>query len=106
MTERQIKSILSYRTQEVLTIEAEESFDLIEFQQKARETCCPKKLFAMWEDVCKRYERHEIGSYELEEMKEVIWPSLEALASLRKSVNDTGEVVAKKSRRKARVEGA
>jgi hypothetical protein len=64
-----------------------EPFDLIEYQQKARETCDPKKLFEVWEDVCKRYERGEIGLYEVEEMKEVIWPSLNALASLRKIVN-------------------
>jgi hypothetical protein len=75
-----------------------EGFDLLEFQQRARETCCPKKLFHLWEDVCKRYERGEIGTYELDEMKEVIWPSLEALASLRRSVN--GEVLAKKRIRK------
>ena len=64
-----------------------ESFDLIEFQQKARETCDPKKLFELWEDVCQRYERKEIGEYELEEMKEVIWPSLNQLAALRRIVN-------------------
>jgi hypothetical protein len=64
-----------------------ESFDLIEFQQKARETFDPKKLFELWEDVCKRYERREIGEYELEEMKEVIWPTLQQLASLRRIVN-------------------
>ena len=64
-----------------------ESFDLIEFQQKARETYDPKKLFELWEDVCQRYERHEIGEYELEEMKEVIWPSLQQLATLRRIVN-------------------
>jgi hypothetical protein len=48
--------------------------------------------------VCKRYERGEIGTYELDEMKEVIWPSLQALASLRRTVN--GEVLAKKRIRK------
>ena len=74
-----------------------EPFDLIEFQQKARDMCDPKKLFELWEDVCKRYERHEISSYELEEMKEVIWPLLTALASLRKIVN--GQPVKIKVRR-------
>lgn len=71
-----------------------EGFDLLEFQRLARETCCPKKLFQLWEDVCRRYERGEIGTYELDEMKEVIWPSLEALASIRRCVN--GEVTIKK----------
>lgn len=65
-----------------------EAFDLIEMQQKARELYDPKKLFEMWEELCKRYERHEIGEYELEEMKEVIWPTLHQLASLRRAVND------------------
>jgi hypothetical protein len=61
----------------------------LEYQKRAREICCPKKLFELWEDVCKRYERQEIGSYQLEEMKEVIWPNLEALACLRRTVNET-----------------
>ncbi len=63
-------------------------FDLIEFQQRARTTADPGKLFALWEDCCRRYERAEIGKYELDEMKDVIWPSLQALASLRKIIND------------------
>jgi hypothetical protein len=64
-----------------------ETFDLLEFQQYARQLCCPKKLFELWEDVCQRYERREIGMYELEEMKEVIWPTLMALAIIRRTVN-------------------
>jgi len=66
-----------------------EKFDLLEFQRIARETCCPKRLFQLWEDICRRYDRKEIGLYHLEEMKEIIWPSLEALAILRRGVNDT-----------------
>ncbi|MBI4534034.1 MAG: hypothetical protein HY711_08795 [Candidatus Melainabacteria bacterium] len=77
-----------------------ETFDLIEFQQKARATCCPKKLFEMWEDVCKRYEHHEITAYELEEMKETIWPNLQALASLRRIVNGESPPPANKRKRK------
>jgi hypothetical protein len=68
---------------------AMETFDLLEYQQLAREASCPKKLFELWEDVCLRYERREIGIYQLEEMKEVIWPNLRALAILRQVVNDT-----------------
>lgn len=64
-----------------------ESFDLIEFQQIARELVDPKRLFELWEDVCLRYERGEIGTYEVDEMKEVIWPMLDALASIRRAVN-------------------
>ena len=76
-----------------------ETFDLLEFQQLARETCCPKKLFELWEDICRRYERKEIGAYQLEEMKEVILPNLHALASLRQMVNGK-PAKAKKTRRK------
>jgi len=78
-----------------------ESFDLLEFQQEAREICCPKKLFELWEDVCRRYERREIGLYELEEMKEVIWPNLMALAVIRRAVNGIIEKPKKSRRRSA-----
>lgn len=64
-----------------------EPFDLLVFQQKARELACPKKLFEFWDDICKRYDRGEIGTYELEEMKEVIAPSLAALGGLRNQIN-------------------
>lgn len=70
------------------TIDQVEQFDLLEFQQRAREICCPQKLFQLWEDVCRRYERYEIGRYQLEEMKDVIWPNLKALTTLRRCVND------------------
>ena len=70
-----------------------EAFDLLEFQRKARETCCPKTLFQLWEDVCRRYDQHEIGQYQFEEMKAVIWPNLTALASLRRAINDSGNAV-------------
>ena len=79
-----------------------ESFDLLEYQQQARETCCPKKLFEMWEEVCLAYERREIGEYQLEEMKEVIWPNLQALAALRQMVNAPAMPPAQKKRRRKR----
>ena len=66
-----------------------EPFDLIEFQQKAREITDPRKLFELWEDSCRRYERNEIGTYELDEMKDVIWPNLQALASLKRIINSS-----------------
>lgn len=44
-----------------------EHFDLLEFQRRARETCCPKTLFEMWEDVCRRYDQRQIGEYQFEE---------------------------------------
>lgn len=66
-----------------------EHFDLLEFQRRARETCCPKTLFEMWEDVCRRYDQRQIGEYQFEEMKETIWPHLNALATLRRAINNT-----------------
>lgn len=80
-----------------------ESFDLIEFQQRARTTADPKKLFELWEDCCRRYERSEIGKYELEEMKDVIWPSLQALASLRKIINEQPVEETSKPARKRKI---
>lgn len=62
-------------------------FDLLEFQQKARELGDPKKLFELWEDVCRRYDRREIGNYELEEMKAVIFPALKALAAIKEQID-------------------
>src|ERR1700722_12667305 len=98
LTELRLESILVVRHGEDRTIEP---FDLLEYQKRARELCCPKKLFELWEDVCQRYERHEIGSYQLEEMKEVIWPNLEALACLRRTVNETPPTELRDKLRKA-----
>ncbi len=61
----------------------------------------PKSFFQLWEDVCRRYDSREIGEYELEEMKEVIWPSLHALASLRNSVNDAPTSIEEPKRKRA-----
>gem|GEM_PF-580316 len=91
MTVQHILSILQIEAPwfyllEVTTIEP---FDLLEFQRRARETCCPKTLFELWEDVCRRYDSHQIGPYQFEEMKDAIWPNLNALAMLRRAINDT-----------------
>lgn len=77
-----------------------ESFDLIEFQQKARDTADPKKLFELWEDCCRRFERYEIGRYELDEMKAVIWPSLQFLASLKRIINESHDDDSQNQKRK------
>lgn len=66
-----------------------EPFELLAFQKKARESCCPKTLFELWEDVCRRYDRRQISEYEFEEMKEAIWPHLNALAALKRAINET-----------------
>lgn len=78
-----------------------EPFDLLQFQQRARETCCPRKLFQIWEDVCRRYERKEIGRYQVEEMKEIIWPSLAMLSSLRKCIDSIEPAVRRRLRKRA-----
>ncbi|MBZ0188306.1 MAG: hypothetical protein K8F91_18795 [Candidatus Obscuribacterales bacterium] len=78
-----------------------DSFDLLEYQKKARETCDPKRLFELWEDVCRKYDRREIGTYELEEMKEVILPHLKALAGLQRSINSMDDKTMTKSRKRA-----
>jgi hypothetical protein len=64
-------------------------FDLIEYQQKAREANSPKNLFLLWEKVCWYYDRGQIGQYELDEMKSVIWPTLRTLDTLRSMIDGT-----------------
>lgn len=62
-------------------------FDLIEFQQRARQMTDPKKLFELLEDCYRRFERGEIGRYELDEMRSVIEPQLQTLAALKRNIN-------------------
>ena len=64
-------------------------FDLIEYQQAARELNQPASLFEMWEEVCRLYDRGLIGKYELDEMKSVIWPSLKSVSALRTAVESS-----------------
>ena len=85
----------------VLEITIIEPFDLLDFQKRARECCDPKKLFELWEDVCRRYDRHEIGQYDYEEMKEAIWPNLHALDTLRRAINETEQPARPKQRKLA-----
>lgn len=64
------------------------SFDLLETQREARlHKSDGPKLYKMWDDVCGRYDRREIGIYDLEEMKSVIFPAPAALESLKNNVN-------------------
>ncbi len=62
---------------------------------------CPQKLYQLWEDICRRYERREIGLYEVEEMKEVIWPLLTALSSIRRIVDGAEETGRRPVRKRA-----
>ncbi|MBS1991050.1 MAG: hypothetical protein JSS86_10280 [Cyanobacteria bacterium SZAS LIN-2] len=68
-------------TQYYSTERSDNVFDLIEYQDRAREIYSPKRLFELWEEVCKKYDRGFIGKYALEEMKAVIWPKLHTLSS-------------------------
>lgn len=62
-------------------------FDLIEFQQRARVIASPEKLFELWVDVCNRYDRGEINKLQLEEMKSIVEPNLNAFAVLRRAID-------------------
>ena len=65
-----------------------EPFNLIDYQKKARETYSLIKLYDLWQEGCTLYEKRLIGSYQLEEMKEVIWTNLKRLSSLKQRVDD------------------
>jgi len=65
-------------------------FSLIEFQEKAQEMSSPKKLFELWAEVCRYYDRGQIGKYELDEMKSQIWPRLHRMAAIRLLVDAPG----------------
>ena len=64
-------------------LDGADRFDLIEYQDKARDMYSPKRLFELWEDVCKKYDRGVIRSYDLDEMKAVILPKLHMLSQSR-----------------------
>jgi hypothetical protein len=60
------------------------TFDLVEFQRNVRESHDPVVIYRTWESVCNRYDAREIGSYEFEEMKEVVFARLHVLNDLKK----------------------
>lgn len=65
------------------------TFDLIEFQRDARDKNKPEELFRLWEEVCHAYDRGIIGQYELDEMKAVIWPNLQAVSLLKNAIDSS-----------------
>ncbi|PWT98343.1 MAG: hypothetical protein C5B53_06815 [Candidatus Melainabacteria bacterium] len=71
-------------------------FDLFEYRRKAVNLLNPKDLFLLWEDVCRCYDRGEIGKQELDEMRALIWPTLASLTALRKLI-DNIEIVGTRS---------
>ena len=62
-------------------------FNLIAYQEEVRQISSPKKLFELWAEICRHYDRGHISKYELDEMKSLIWPILHRLDSLRSVVN-------------------
>ncbi|MBX9692163.1 MAG: hypothetical protein K2Z81_07250 [Cyanobacteria bacterium] len=64
------------------------SFDLLEYQHMARDSKSQKKLFELWDFVCKQYERGKIGRYEMDEMKDVVWSSMRSLSSIKSMIDE------------------
>lgn len=64
-------------------------FDLPELQQEARETKSAKSLFLLWDNVCASYDKGQIGKYELEEMRDVVWSQMENLVSLQSMIEQS-----------------
>ena len=63
------------------------AFDLIQFQQDVREATQPKAVFDIWNNCCAQYEKKIIGSYEFEEMKEVVFSKLAELEAIRNQID-------------------
>ncbi|MBK9143541.1 MAG: hypothetical protein IPM23_13650 [Candidatus Melainabacteria bacterium] len=66
-------------------------FDLIDFQRRARNTSCPRKLFGLWDQVCTLYERGQISAYEWNEMKDILKPSISRASLVAMMVDDSFE---------------
>jgi|AGTN01.1.fsa_nt_gi hypothetical protein len=66
----------------------QETFDLIRYQREARSAGSARDLFFLWDQVCGFYERGKITRHELEEIKDVIWPSMASIKSLRSLVDE------------------
>ena len=58
-------------------------FDLIDYQEQARNASAPKKLYELWDEVCQNYDKRWISEYELSEMKDIIFTSLNHLSKLK-----------------------
>lgn len=67
---------------------SQEQFDLIKYQREARSAGSARDLFFLWDQVCTFYDRGKITRHELDEVKDVIWLSMESIASLRMLVDD------------------
>lgn len=64
-------------------------FDLPECQQEVRETKSAKHLFLLWDKVCGYYDRGNIGKYELEEMRDVVYSQMNELVTLQSAIEQS-----------------
>jgi len=64
-------------------------FDLPEYQQEVRETKSAKHLFLIWDKVCSYYDRGNIGKYELEEMRDVVYSQMNNLVTLQSAIEQS-----------------
>jgi UDP-galactopyranose mutase len=61
-------------------------FDLIEWQQMAKDMTSAENLLDLWERVNKMYLAGQIGKYELDEMRDVIFPALASISNIKKEL--------------------
>jgi len=66
-----------------------ERFDLPEYQQEVREAKSAKTLFALWDKVCTYYDRGQIGKYELEEVRDLVWEQMNSLVKLQSAIEQS-----------------
>jgi hypothetical protein len=66
----------------------QQQFDLIRYQREARSAGSARDLFFLWDQVCSFYDHGQITRHELDEVKDVIWPSMKSITSLRTLVDD------------------
>lgn len=63
-----------------------EVFDLVSIQRQAAECKSPRVLFDLWEQACRKYDRGQIGKHHLQELKDIIWPKLQLLSGIKRSI--------------------
>lgn len=61
-------------------------FDLLEQLTLARECTSPEKLYKIWDACLNRYDRRQVSLYQVEELKEVIYPLMTKLMDIKKSL--------------------
>ena len=56
-------------------------------KETARTSLSTQKLYELWVEVCGKYDKGEIGAYQLEEMKEVVFTTMAKLEALKRNMN-------------------